>query len=200
MRNKYLALPLLLASLTTACVPTLAGDGDGSIAYVAGELQAQEALSIDDSWSATIRALEALELNVKEQDKDALSAKAVAYGSDDKKVTVRLRRESADTTGLKVRVGLWGDKGFSMTILEKIEEEAGIGMVQSKSARSRPETKPFNTPSLPNEAQLPQDPLPQDPLPQDSLPQDSLPKDSLPKDSLPGPEDGPAPAPRESLY
>ena len=175
MYKRLLTFTLAISYPLGGCVPTLAGDGDGSIAYVAGELQAQEALSIDDSWSATIRALEALELNVKEQDKDALSAKAVAYGSDDKKVTVRLRRESADITGLKVRVGLWGDKGFSMTILEKIEEEAGVGMAQSKSVRSRPETKPFKKPLTPNEAQLPED-------------------------FLPGLEDGPAPAPRESLY
>lgn len=184
MRNLPISLSTILCCIilccaTSACVPTLAGESDGSIAYVAGELQAQEGLSINDAWSATVRALQALELDVKEQDKDALSAKAVAYGADDKKVTVRLRRESAESTGVKIRVGLWGDKGFSLTILDKIEEEAGISptlnaAMPSKPASSRGEPIPFKKRPLIDEAP---DAAEEAPL-----------------------EGGPAPAPRESLY
>lgn len=131
IRAAALIISLATTILTvTACVPTIAGGGAGfSVAYVAGELQGQEDLSIDEAWPAVIRALENLELRVKEQDKDSLSAKAVAYGADDKKVIVRLRRESAGTTSFKIRVGFWGDQAFSVTILDKIEEEAGLGTV-----------------------------------------------------------------------
>ena len=138
----------LTAVMTSGCVPTVAGDGAGfSIAYVAGELQAQEELSIDEAWPATVRALEALELTVKEQDKDALSGKAIAYGADDKKITVRLRRDAAGVTSFKIRVGLWGDQEFSMTILEKIEAEAGLGSMPSGQVRSPITERPANGPA-----------------------------------------------------
>jgi hypothetical protein len=126
--------------LITGCVPTVVGGGDGSsVAYVAGELQADELLSIDTCWQATIQALESLELDIKEQEKDGLSAKAIAYGADDKKVTVRLRREDEDRTSLKIRVGLWGDQRFSTVVLEKIEQFAtgrdGIGKTERIPAK-----------------------------------------------------------------
>ncbi len=138
----------LCVSLLTSCVPTIAGSGAGySIAYVAGELQAQEELSIDEAWPATIRALESLELQVKDQDKDSLSGKAVAYGADDKKITVRLRRDSAGVTSFKIRVGLWGDQAFSMTILEKIEEEGGLGSAPKGRPRVPLIERPANGPA-----------------------------------------------------
>jgi Protein of unknown function (DUF3568) len=141
-----LILGLSIAGIS-ACVPTIAGAGAGfSIAYVAGELQAQEELSIDQAWPATIQALEGLELSVKEQDKDALSAKAIAYGADDKKITVRLRRDSDGVTSFKIRVGLWGDQEFSMTILEKIEEAAGFGKAISTTNKSAPTKGPAPAP------------------------------------------------------
>lgn len=141
--SRLLALCLMIVA-TSSCVPTIAGGGGSgvSVAYIAGELQAQEDLSIDEAWPATIRALENLELRVKEQDKDSLSAKAVAYGADDKKVTVRLRREAAGVTSFKIRIGLWGDQAFSMTILDKIEEEAGLGGVPVVGRTDQPAKRP----------------------------------------------------------
>lgn len=148
LRSIELFLLTLSIFAICSCVPTIAGNGAGySIAYVAGELQAQEEISIDEAWPATIRALEALELQVKEQDKDSLSGKAVAYGADDKKITVRLRRDSAGVTSFKIRVGLWGDQSFSMTILERIEEEGGLGAAPKGQPRVPLLERPANGPA-----------------------------------------------------
>lgn len=110
-----------------ACVPLMVGGSSGaSVAYVAGEMQAQEDVSLDEAWIATRRALQTLELDVTVDEKDSLSAHLVGRGAEDKKISVRLERVSPRTTTVKIRVGIIGDQAFSMQVLDQIEEELGL--------------------------------------------------------------------------
>lgn len=125
--KRALLISILLAAcigITSGCLPLLAGGAAGgiSVAYVANELQAQEETSIQEAYAATIEALEELGLTVTSKEKDALTSKIIASGAEDKEITVRLERQTDYVTTIRIRVGLIGDRGFSMLILEKIED------------------------------------------------------------------------------
>lgn len=123
-----LSLALGLSLLLTGCIPLLAGGAAGgfSVAYVAGELQAEEEVSIDEAYMAAQRALEGLELTVTTREKDAMTAKVIAVGAEDKQITVRLERKANLITTVKIRVGMLGDQQYSLLILDRIESQLGV--------------------------------------------------------------------------
>jgi hypothetical protein len=124
---RHVLFAILVISLCS-CIPLLAGGTAGgfSVAYVAGELQTHEPVTIDEGYMSAQRALEGLELKVTDREKDALTAKVVAYGAEDKKITVRLERQSDNLTIVKIRVGLLGDQDYSLTVLDRMEQELGL--------------------------------------------------------------------------
>jgi len=66
------------------------------------------------------QTLEALEINVVDSEKDALTAKLTGRGAENKKITIKLKRLEENLTEMSVRVGLLGNKNMSRVICDEI--------------------------------------------------------------------------------
>lgn len=127
MNNKLFLLALLaaLAALSSGCllfvVGAAAGAGAGTYAYVNGELCSSEAVKLDKAWDATQAGVKDLGYNVVEKQKVALEAHLTARGPGDKKVQVKLVKQSDTVTEIRIRVGTFGDESLSRQILNKIK-------------------------------------------------------------------------------
>ena len=92
------------------------------MAYVRGDLEAVEAKSLDELYSAAVKAVEELELALISKNKDALSAEIIARDAEDKKIRIKLSSAAEGTTKVTIRVGTFGSQIKSRTIYEKIKE------------------------------------------------------------------------------
>jgi len=113
--------------LQTGCAVLLIGGGAaagiGGYAFVKGELKSTESAPLDRVWTATLAAMEELKFPVTTQDKDALTAHLVARTAQDKKIHIRLKALSDNSTEIRIRVGTFGDEALSLLILEKIKKK-----------------------------------------------------------------------------
>jgi hypothetical protein len=118
----FLGLGLLANSGCPALVVGGAA-GAGSVAYITGELKSTEDVSLNSAWRATQKAMKDLGFAITSVEKDAFYCQLVARGAGDKKVKVKLQRESDKLTQIKIRVGMFGDESLSLQILKKIRKE-----------------------------------------------------------------------------
>ena len=127
MKKKILILASVLTLnvlLFTGCIAALvagAAVGAGAVAYKGGELIATESASMDKTWSATEKAFKELQLLGEAKEKDALAARMEATGAGSKRIVVKLRNQGDKLTEVRIRVGIFGDEGYSRKILEKIK-------------------------------------------------------------------------------
>ncbi len=127
-----LRLLVCLALLApTGCAAVLlaggAAAGAGTVAYVRGDLESTEELTLDQAWSASRAALADLDLTVTATEKDGTSASVTARGADERRILVTLQRRSDRLTHLRIRVGIFGDEALSHIVLEKIRQKARTG-------------------------------------------------------------------------
>jgi len=126
MRKKHVFWGLLLASIAAVaagCTAVLVGAGAaGATAYARGDLNAVASKDIDSVYEATQRALEQLELRVSSRTKDALAARIIARDCRDKKITIKLKATTEDSTKITIRVGIFGDETKSRLIYEQIQK------------------------------------------------------------------------------
>ncbi len=117
-------LILLLLPVLGGCAVMLvgagAGAGAGTVAYVQGEHSQVHAGNYERVWSATLAALSQMHIKVIKTEKDALSGTITARRADDTSVTVKVEPTGADTTTVKVRVGMLGDRAASESIQARI--------------------------------------------------------------------------------
>ena len=117
-------LILLLLPVLGGCAVMLvgagAGAGAGTVAYVQGEHSQVHAGNYERVWSATLAALSQMHIKVIKTEKDALSGTITARRADDTSVTVKVEPTGADTTTVKVRVGMFGDRAASESIQARI--------------------------------------------------------------------------------
>ncbi len=90
--------------------------------YASGNLSATLSANVDQSYDASLKALEQLQIVPTEKVKDALGARIVATTSADKKMTISLTRVNDTLTSIVIEVGMMGDKTTSKTIYDKIVE------------------------------------------------------------------------------
>jgi hypothetical protein len=121
MKNLFLTASLLF--ILNGCAAFLVGGaaGVGGVYYVRGELRSTVAHNISSTWRATEAAARQLQLEVRESSADQTAAKLSAKNAAGSDITIRLVRESAQVTELRIRVGLMGDKKISEQILEQIK-------------------------------------------------------------------------------
>ena len=127
MNYKQLLLTLILGLsllLNNGCMALLIGGaaGAGTVAYVAGELKSTEEVSLNRAWKATQKAMNDLELAITSREKDAFNGQLIARGAGDRKIKVKLKRQSDTLTEIRIRVGILGDEPLSRHILEKIKK------------------------------------------------------------------------------
>ncbi len=111
-----LAVPWLLVLLTAGCAII---ENDGKIGMVKGV----ENASLDRTYDATLKALEAMEFEVRRHNKDALVAQIEAYTADRKKITVDLDKEAEESTRVGIHIEPFGDETRSNLILSEIEKQ-----------------------------------------------------------------------------
>jgi hypothetical protein len=125
MQKREIALTVLCLMMTVVlqgCLVAAVGAGAGTVAYMRGDLEAVEAKDIDAVYAATKKAVEQLELDVSSDTKDALSAEIVARDAQDKKITIKLKSTTEDTTQISIRVGTFGSETKSILIYEQIKK------------------------------------------------------------------------------
>lgn len=115
-------LPFVFSGCAVALVAGGAALGAGTAQYVNGELNVTDRVQFEKAWAATEKAIRDMNLEIVESKKDDISAKLIANDSDDRRISVRLKRVVSDTTDIKIRVGFFGDQDTSEMILDRIRK------------------------------------------------------------------------------
>lgn len=119
-----LGLMLCLLPLVAGCAAVLlgagAGAGAGTVAYIQGEHSQVHSGNYERVWSATLGALNQMNIRVIKTEKDALGGTITARRGDDTSVTIKVEPTGSDTTTVKVRVGMFGDRAASEAIQARI--------------------------------------------------------------------------------
>jgi hypothetical protein len=119
--TSLLGLSLLINS---GCPAVLLGGaaGAGSVAYITGELKSTEEVPMSRAWRATQKTMNDLGFAITSMEKDAFYGQIIARGAGDKKVKIKLERQSDKLTGIRIRVGTFGDEPLSLQILNNIRK------------------------------------------------------------------------------
>ncbi|MCF6159345.1 MAG: DUF3568 family protein [wastewater metagenome] len=130
MKPKKLSVAILLGIFLfcSGCAALVGGGiAAGTVTYILGELKSIEESSLESTWEAAQKTMEDLEFVVTSKEKDALTARLIARGANDKKIVVRLKKISEELTEVRIRVGTFGDESLARQILEKLKKNLGIG-------------------------------------------------------------------------
>jgi hypothetical protein len=120
---RMMALGLLVA-LLPGCALFLAGAGAaGAYAYVNGELRREYDAPLDPTWTATVQALKALQIQVDETQLSPSGATVAARRGDGTSVQVALEPTASDRTLARIRIGVFGDRDRSARIAEEIQKQ-----------------------------------------------------------------------------
>jgi hypothetical protein len=115
-----LLLPLLCQCATGALVGVGAGAGFGSYSYVKGELRLDYPYAYDQTWNATLTAVERLGIQVSSQARDSLGGKITGKRPDGKSVVIKVKDKGLGVSTVAVRVGTFGHREGSQKIQETI--------------------------------------------------------------------------------
>ncbi|MBI5774531.1 MAG: DUF3568 family protein [Verrucomicrobia bacterium] len=127
MKIKHLLLAsslTLAAALFTGCVAPLlvaGAAGAGGYAYTTGKLVFTEAVTLDNAFKASEKALKDLELTPEGKQKDTVTAKMEAKTAKDQTVRIDLEKKGEKITEIRIRVGVFGDEAYSRKIYERIK-------------------------------------------------------------------------------
>ena len=127
MNTTKLLMTLLMAALLalgSGCVlfvaGAVAGAGVAGYAWVNGEIKTTVSASLNQSWQASLAAMNDLQFPVTSKAKDALEGDLTAQNAKDTTIKINLKYISNTSTEIRIRVGTFGDEALSRTILEKI--------------------------------------------------------------------------------
>ena len=98
-----------------------AGVGVGAYAFIRGELEAAYSSEYQETWSATLAALETLEIRKKSASKDAFGGQIEAARADGTSIKIKVTPITATSTSVKIRVGFFGNRAISEMIADEIE-------------------------------------------------------------------------------
>ena len=94
--------------------------GAGAYYYVKGDLKRNYEAPMDKTWNATVKALEALQINVESKQHDALTGVINGKLADGKSYTVNVKRLNENLTEVGIRIGTFGDRERAEAIHDKI--------------------------------------------------------------------------------
>ena len=87
-----------------------------------GDLVWVESANVEVVFQAVLETAKEMGLSVTKQEYDSLAGVVVAKSVDDKRVSIKLQLETAQTTRVSIRVGFWADKKTAKAIYRKIKE------------------------------------------------------------------------------
>ena len=94
--------------------------GAGAYYYVKGDLKRNYDAPMDKTGDATVKALEALQINVESKQNDALTGVINGKLADGKSYTVNVKRLGENLTEVAIRIGTFGDRERAEAIHDKI--------------------------------------------------------------------------------
>ena len=98
-----------------------AGLGVGAYKFVKGELEVAYPAGYEETWSAALAAMDALELTREDAGKDAFGGRIEAARADGTPVKMSVTPVTPDSTTVKIRVGTFGNRAMSDMIASEIE-------------------------------------------------------------------------------
>jgi len=110
------------AGCVVAALGAGAAAGVGTYAFIKGELDTVEEVSLDRGWEATNDAVKDFEFTIKESAKDSMKAKLLVLEADKTEIRISLTADGEKRTKFGIRVGVFGDEAKSRLILEKIRK------------------------------------------------------------------------------
>jgi len=121
-------LILLLCFPLTGCLAGagfLAGAaaGVGGYKYYEGKLTVIYQAPFMETWDATLKAFDRMNLKVESSEHNLTSGKIKGKQADNTPVTVSLEYKSAQETEAGIRIGILGDKNASMAVKEEIRKQ-----------------------------------------------------------------------------
>ncbi|HJX35308.1 MAG TPA: DUF3568 family protein [Desulfatiglandales bacterium] len=125
MRNLRYIFLLFLCLCMTGCPPMAflggAAAGIGAYKYINEILTVVYEAPFDDTWDASIKALEDMGFTIENQTKELGSGRiSTREDEKNKKVNLTLQYKSPQETEVKIRVGLLGDENASNVIKDRI--------------------------------------------------------------------------------
>ncbi len=117
-----LALIACLAAAVVAivgCTPSVISTDAG--VFLNGTLYASSGQNLDSVYTATLQAMDKLQLQVTDKAKDAFGAKVTAKSTDDKVITVKIKPTAQMRTKYTIHIsGLFGNEERSRKIFDGI--------------------------------------------------------------------------------
>jgi uncharacterized lipoprotein len=127
MRKGKVLWPLLFCFGLTSCVPLAftvgAAAGIVSYKFYEGALEVVYQAPYMETWDATLRALEGMNIQVKTKEHDLTAGNIEAKRADKTQVRISVKYKSAKETEMVIRVGIMGDEEASNAIKEEIRKE-----------------------------------------------------------------------------
>jgi len=131
-----LFISVALALSSSGCLAVAVGAGAaGTVAYLAGDLEAEEPYGVEQTYAAARATADGLGLRIIEGQtgRDALAARVVARDSADKKIEVRLKAITKNATKISIRVGTFGDDTKAHLIYNTIRDNLKATVVAESS-------------------------------------------------------------------
>jgi hypothetical protein len=100
-----------------------AATGVAGYKYYEGSLHVVYEAPFIDTWDATLKALEAMQMRIESKKHDLTSAVIESRRADGKQVKVSLKYQTAKKTEAVIRVGVFGDEPASVAIKDRIRKE-----------------------------------------------------------------------------
>jgi uncharacterized lipoprotein len=124
MKKIFCVFPLLLSLLFSGCVPAAlvagAAVGIAGYKYFEGALTVVYNAPFENTWNASLEALEGMELKIEDKDHGLSSGKIKARQPDDTVISVGMKYISSEQTEVTIKIGLFGDEKESNNIKDKI--------------------------------------------------------------------------------
>lgn len=125
---KWISLVWIFLSMSLAGCAPLIFFGTGTAAGVAGYEYYQGDLAIiyqwpfADTWDATLKALEQMNMSIESRKHDLTSGKIAATDSEKRSVKISISYKNSQETDVRIRVGFFGDQNYSLSIKEQIRK------------------------------------------------------------------------------
>jgi hypothetical protein len=117
----YVLLVFYIFSAGCAALVVGAGAGAAGVIWYKGKLQETVSYSVPRVHEAAKAGLGDLNINITEDRSDDLTSEVRGVLADGKKVWIDAESTGSSTTKLTIRVGMLGDKAFSLRIRDAIK-------------------------------------------------------------------------------
>lgn len=126
IRMKHM-ICVLFCLMSASCAPVVflggAAAGVAGYKYFEGALEVIYESPFMETWDASLKALDRMDIEVTDKKHDLTTGKISAMTSDEKEVKLSFKYRSTEETVVNIRVGVLGDERASDAIKEEIRKE-----------------------------------------------------------------------------